>query len=196
MKKILVATSNPNKIYEMNLIFKSFNYDVELISPKDLGNFDDPVEDGKTYEENAIIKAKHFYDLFKMPTIADDSGLRITFLNEFPGIYSARFMKNHSYEVKCDELIKVLDDAPNRDAYFDCVVAYIDENGKTFTFKGENKGTIAYQRKGNEGFGYDPIFVVPEFNKTEAELGFEYKNKHSHRAKAMAKLIEYLKEHE
>lgn len=196
MKKLFIATGNENKLYEFDLIFKEFGLDIEIVSPKDFNDNSDPVEDGKTFEENAIIKAKYFYNKYHLPTIADDSGICVEFLNNFPGIYSARFMKTHSYEEKCEALITVLQDAPNRNASFNAVIAYIDENGDIHTFEGINKGTIAYKCAGNEGFGYDPIFVIPKYNKTEAELGLAYKNRYSHRALATQKFVQYLKENE
>lgn len=196
MKKLFIATGNKNKVYEFNLIFKEFNLDVELVCPSDFNDYSEPVEDGNSYEENAIIKAKYYFDKYHLPTIADDSGMNIKFLNEFPGIYSARFMKSYSYSEKNDAIIKIMEDAPYRDAKFVCVIAYIDEKGEVHTFEGINNGTIAYKQAGNEGFGYDPLFVIPEFNKTEAELGFAYKNKYSHRALACKKFVEYFIENE
>lgn len=194
--KLFIATNNKDKIFEFEQIFKEFNLNIDILTPKSFNDKNEPVENGNAFEENAIIKAKYFYDKYHYPTIADDSGLCIEFLNNFPGIYSARFMKSHSYNEKNDALIKVLEDAPNRNATFNCVIAYIDDNGKILTFEGINHGYIAYEQKGDKGFGYDPIFVVPEFNKTEAELGLEYKNKYSHRAIATKKFADYLKKNE
>lgn len=196
MKKLFIATGNKNKIYEFDLIFKEFGLDIEIVCPKDFNDETEPIEDGKSFEENAIIKAKYFYDKYHLPTIADDSGMCIEFLNGFPGIYSARFMGSHSYPEKNDVLIQIMEDSPNRNATFNAVIAYINEEGKIHTFEGINNGTIAYKQAGSEGFGFDPIFVIPEFNKTEAELGFAYKNKYSHRAIATKKFVEYLKENE
>lgn len=196
MTKLFVATSNQNKIYEFNKIFSENNIEVELVCPKDFNDFSEPIEDGKTFEDNAILKAKYFYDKYKLPTLADDSGMCIDFFNGFPGIYSARFMKNYTYHEKNELIIKALDGIDDRAATFNCVVAYIDKNGNVNTFEGINSGTIAYKEAGNEGFGYDPIFIIPEYNKTEAELGYAYKNKYSHRAKALNKFIEYYKNHE
>lgn len=196
MNKLFVATSNQNKIFEFKKIFDENKIDVELVSPKDFNDTSDPIEDGNTFEENAIIKAKFYYDKYKLPTIADDSGMCIDFFNGFPGIYSARFMNKYSYHEKNELIIKALDGIDNRKATFNCVVAYIDINGKVNSFEGINEGTIAYKEAGSEGFGYDPIFIIPEFNKTEAELGYAYKNKYSHRAKALNKFIEFYKNHE
>lgn len=196
MKKLFIATNNKNKVYEFKLIFDELNLEYELLTPSDFNDSSEPVEDGKTFEENAIIKAKYFYNKYHLPTIADDSGICVEFLNNFPGIYSARFMKTHSYEEKCEALITVLQDSPNRNASFNAVIAYIDEKGDIHTFEGINKGTIAYKCAGNEGFGYDPIFVIPKYNKTEAELGLAYKNRYSHRALATQKFVQYLKENE
>lgn len=196
MKKLLIATNNQNKMHEFKLIFKELNFDVELISPNDLNDSTEPVENGQSYQENAIIKAKFYFDRYHIPTIADDSGMNVKFLNDFPGIYSARFMSTHSYNEKNDAIIRIMEDAPNRDASFVCVIAYINENGEIKTFEGINDGKIAYKQSGDEGFGFDPLFVIPEFNKTEAELGFAYKNKYSHRALACRKLVDYIKQHE
>ena len=196
MKKLFIATNNKNKVYEFKLIFDELNLEYELLTPSDFNDSSEPVEDGKTFEENAIIKAKFYYDKYHLPTIADDSGMCIEFLNGFPGIYSARFMGSYSYPEKNDALIRIMEDAPNRNATFNCVIAYIDEKGETHTFEGINNGTIAYKQAGTEGFGFDPLFVIPEHNKTEAELGFAYKNKYSHRAIASKKLAIYLKEND
>lgn len=196
MDKLFIATNNSNKVYEFKLIFDELGLDFDIVTPKDFSDSNEPVENGLTYEENAIIKAKYYFDKYHIPTIADDSGMNIDFLNGFPGVYSARFMGSYSYPEKNDALIRIMEDAPNRDASFVCVIAYFDENGNIHTFEGINKGTIAYKQAGNEGFGFDPLFVIPEFNKTEAELGFEYKNKYSHRAIAAKKLANYLKENE
>lgn len=195
MKKLFIATGNKNKVYEFKLIFDELGLDIELLCPKDFNDDTEPVEDGLTFEENAIIKAKYYFDKYHIPTIADDSGMCIEFLNGFPGIYSARFMGSYSYPEKNDAIIKIMEDSPNRNATFNCVVAYIDEEGVTHTFEGINHGTIAFKQAGNEGFGFDPLFVIPEYNKTEAELGFAYKNKYSHRAIATKKFAEYYKEH-
>ena len=196
MKKLFIATGNPDKIKEFKKIFDENGIKFDIVSPKNFNDDSEPVENGSTFEENAIIKAKYYYDKYHLPTIADDSGMCIEFLNDFPGIYSARFMGSHSYYDKNEALITIMDDAPNRNATFNCVVCYIDESGKINTFEGINGGTIAYKQAGDEGFGYDPIFVIPEFNKTEAELGYAYKNKYSHRAKALNLFIDYLKRYE
>lgn len=196
MRKIFIATGNVNKIKEFKEIFDSMGLDIELVSPTDFNDKSEPIENGTTYAQNATIKAKYYYDKYHLPTFADDSGMEVEFLNNFPGIYSARFMASYSYKDKNDAIIRILEDAPNRNAAFICVISYIDENGEIHEFEGINKGTIAYEQKGSDGFGFDPIFVIPEFNKTEAELGLTYKNKYSHRAIATNKFIEYLKSNE
>ena len=192
MKKILIATSNAHKVKEVKDIFDSLNFDVELITPKDLdpNNKNEPVEDGDSFKENSYIKAKFYYDLYHIPTIADDSGICIDFYDGKPGIYSARWLKELSYKEKNEKITNDLKDSDNRGAQFVCGITYIDDD-QTLYFEGVLKGSIANKPQGLEGFGYDPIFIIDGQSKTTAELGEDFKKYNSHRALALRKLVEY-----
>lgn len=191
MKKIFIATGNAHKIEEFLDIFKTLNLDVELISPKDFNDTSEPVEDGKSYQENSYIKAKYFYDKYHYPTIADDSGVEIDFFDGKPGIYSARFLDGKPYSEKNDYITKQMEGSTNRGASFHCAVTYI-ENDVVKTYEGVVYGTIAPKPMGVEGFGYDPIFITNGYDKTNALMGQEFKNEHSHRAIALRKWAEDL----
>lgn len=192
MEKILIATSNAHKVKEVKDIFDSLNFDVELITPKDLdpNNKNEPVEDGASFKENSYIKAKFYYDLYHMPTIADDSGICIDFYDGKPGIYSARWLSELSYKEKNEKITSDLKDSDNRGAQFVCGITYIDDN-QTLYFEGVLKGSIANKPQGLEGFGYDPVFIIDGQSKTTAELGEDFKKYNSHRALALRKLVEY-----
>ncbi len=192
MKKILIATSNAHKVKEVKDIFDSLNFEVELITPKDLDpiNLNEPVEDGNSFKENSYIKAKYYYDLYHMPTIADDSGICIDFYDGKPGIYSARWLKELSYKEKNIKITEELKNSTNRGAQFVCGITYIDDSQSLY-FEGVLKGSIADTPCGTEGFGYDPIFIIDGQSKTTAELGEEFKKYNSHRALALRKLVEY-----
>ena len=194
MKKLFIASNNKDKLIEIKDILKRNNIDIELVSPKDFNCHDEPVEDGSTFKENAYIKAKFYYDLFHLPTIADDSGICLDFLDGGPGIHSARYLPGLTYDQKNDYILEMMKDSDNRGAKFVDALCFIDSNGNVSYYEGENEGTIAYKKAGDKGFGYDPIFVIPEYNKTEAELGPDYKDEFSHRAKALKKWIVDAKE--
>ncbi len=194
MKKIIFATGNENKMKEIRQIMGDM--DVEILSMKEAGISADIVEDGKTFEENAVIKAKAIADLTKEIVLADDSGLEIDYINKEPGIYSARYMgEDTSYHIKNQNLIDRLKDAKEeeRTARFVCAIAAAFPDGEVLTTIGTIEGTIAYEEKGENGFGYDPIFYVPEFGCTTAELSEEAKNKVSHRGNALRAMKEKLK---
>ena len=193
IEKLFVATGNAHKIKEINEILLDNGLNVKLICPKDIGDTNEPVEDGKTFKDNASIKANYWHNKTNLPTIADDSGICIEYLNNFPGIYSARFMKNHSYTEKNELIIKTLDAADNRKATFHCALSYINENGKESLFEGILNGKIADKIRGTNGFGYDPIFYIEELGKTTAELSELEKNRISHRSLAFKQWIEYVK---
>lgn len=190
MKKLFIASNNHNKILEIKDILERNGIDdIELLCPKDFDHHDEPEENGKSFRENAFIKASYYHELFHLPTIADDSGICIDYLNGLPGIHSARFLPEMDYDHKCDYIIGLLKDVRNRGARFVDCLCFIDRNDEISYYEGINEGTIAYEKAGHEGFGYDPIFVIPAYNKTEAELGAAYKDEHSHRAKALKKWI-------
>ena len=189
MEKLFVATSNAHKLEEIREILKLYGIERELVCP---ASFDEPVEDGKSFKDNALIKARYWFNKYHLPTIADDSGLTIHFFNEFPGIYSARFMQNYSYFEKNSWILKGMKNESDREAKFHCVIAYINENTEE-CFEGILQGEIADSIKGEHGFGYDPIFFLPELNKTTSELSPEEKNRLSHRSLALRKWAEYVK---
>lgn len=194
MTKLIFATGNENKMKEIRQIMSDM--DVEIISMKQAGISADIVEDGTTFEENAIIKAKAIAKLTKEIVLADDSGLEIDYINKEPGIYSARYMgEDTSYHIKNQNLIDRLKDAKDeeRSARFVCAIAAAFPDGEVLTTIGTIEGRIAYEEKGENGFGYDPIFYVPEFGCTTAELSEEDKNKVSHRGNALRAMKEKLK---
>ena len=186
MKKVIFATGNQGKMKEIREILGDL--DIELLSLKDAGIQADIVEDGKTFEENAQIKAKTICDLTGEIVLADDSGLEIDYLNKEPGIYSARYMgEDTSYRIKNAHLIQRLEGVPDeqRTARFVCAIAAAFPNGTMKTVRAAMEGRIGYEERGENGFGYDPIFWLPEYGCTSAELSMEEKNKISHRGKAL-----------
>lgn len=191
MKEIVFATGNKGKLKEVKRIFS--DTDVKILSLYDLGEVPDIIEDGETFEDNAFIKAKAIYDLYKLPTIADDSGLSIEQLNGQPGVISARYAgENCTYDDNNKQVLKELGkfEEPHL-AKFICCAVYFDAKNK-FTALGELPGEIIKEFRGQNGFGYDPIFLHAGLNKTLAELSTEEKNRISHRARAFNKLKEIL----
>lgn len=187
MKRIVLATQNENKLKEMQAIFKHFN--IQIINPP---NDFDPIEDGKTFFENSLIKAKAASILMNLPALADDSGLEIEALGGEPGIYSARWAPTHSQRIQ--KALTSLENEDNRKAQFVCTMTLTDENGELLhTTKGICKGEILKEEKGSGGFGYDPIFFIPELGKTMAELTMDEKNKISHRSIALREMIAFTK---
>jgi XTP/dITP diphosphohydrolase len=193
MKKIIFATTNENKVREVKMMMEGF--DVELYTMKDAGIDVDIVEDGTTFEENAIIKAKTIMEMTGEIALADDSGLEVDYLDGAPGIYSARFLgEETSYDVKNNYIIDKLKEAKGkeRSARFVCAMAAAFPNGEVITCKGTIEGLIAYEQKGKNGFGYDPIVYVPEYEMTTGEMAPELKNSISHRGKALEQMKEIL----
>lgn len=193
MKTFLLASTNTNKINEIEYIFKSNGFIANIKTLKDFPLQKEPEEDGMTFKENAIIKCKYYYQLFNVPCISEDSGICIKYFNNMPGVYSKRFLENFNNEDKNNFIIKMMENSSDRSASFHDVVCYIDEKGQIHTFEGVVNGEISLKQSGNEGFGYDPIFYISSENKTTAELGSVYKCNNSHRAIAIKKLIEYIK---
>lgn len=195
MKKLIFATENQGKLKEIREIMADL--DVEVLSMKEAGVQTEIEENGTTFEENAVIKARAVGKLTGELTLADDSGLEIDYLNKEPGVYSARYMgEDTSYHVKNASLIKRLEGVPmeQRTARFVCVIAAVFPDGKVETARGTIEGVIGYEERGENGFGYDPIFYVPELNCSTAELTPGQKNEISHRGKALRKMKEILKE--
>ena len=187
--KIVMATNNQNKLKEAREIFSSLG--IEIISQKEAGANINPEENGKTFAENALIKARAVYDLLKCPVIADDSGLCVDALDGRPNVYSARYAPEGK---QCEKLLQELKHIPEnqRTAQFVAVIAFLDENGKETLCEGVCQGTIGFEEVGTNGFGYDPIFLYQ--GKSFAELSSEEKNAISHRGLALRKLYEILKE--
>lgn len=196
MTKIIVATGNQNKMKEIREIIK--RDDIEFVSLKDEGLQDiEIVEDGKTFEENAVIKAKTIAHITKNIVIADDSGLEVDYLDKAPGVYSARYMgEDTPYTIKNNHIIELLKDAKGeeRSARFVCVIACVMPDGEIFTTRGTIEGRIGYEEKGENGFGYDPIFYLPERGCTTAELPPEQKNEISHRGRALKAMYKKLED--
>lgn len=193
MKRIIFATGNEGKMREIREIMADL--DVEIISMKEAGVEADIVEDGKSFEENAVIKARTIMELTNELVLADDSGLEIDYLNGEPGIYSARYMgEDTSYHIKNNNLISRLEGVEDekRTARFVCAIAAAFPNGETLTVRDTIEGRIGYEERGENGFGYDPIFYLPEYGMSSAELSPEEKNKISHRGKALRKMKEEL----
>lgn len=192
-KRMIFATGNEGKMKEVRMILADLGY--EILSLKDIGYDKEIIEDGKTFEENALIKAKTIAKERNEIVLADDSGLEVDYMDKQPGIYSARFLgEDTSYHIKNQYIIDQLKDAKpeERTARFVCAIACAFPDGKTLTTRGTIEGYIGYEERGENGFGYDPIFMVPEFNCSTSELDLEQKNKISHRGKAleaMKKLI-------
>lgn len=195
MKKIIFATGNQDKMREIREILADM--DVEVVSMKEAGIHADIEENGSTFEENAIIKAKAICDITGEITLADDSGLEIDYLDKAPGIYSARFAgEDTSYDIKNRILLDRLEGVPDeeRRARFVCAVAAVFPDGTVKVVRETIEGQIAHEIVGENGFGYDPIFYVPEYGCTTAEMTPELKNELSHRGKALRAMKKILEE--
>ena len=194
--KFVLATHNPGKLKEMGDILARFG--VEVVSPKDLGITVDVEETGATFAENAMLKAKAICAAAKLPAIADDSGLCVDALNGGPGVYSARYGgEGLDDKGRYMLLLNSMRGQPTRAAHFACAIACVFPNGDELTAEGRCDGTIAFAPMGEGGFGYDPVFFVPELKKTFGQLTAEEKSALSHRGRALAvfvaKLETYLK---
>jgi len=187
MKRLLIATKNKGKAKEIKRLFSEF-FD-EIISLADIDNEIEIVEDGTSFEENAMKKAKVLFEMYRTPTLADDSGLEVEELNGLPGVYSARYAGEKATDFdRINKLLKDLDGIENRKAKFVCIFVFIDEIGNIYKTKGVCEGSISYDPKGENGFGYDPIFIPNGYNQTFGELSDEIKNQISHRARAAKQL--------
>lgn len=196
MKKIIFATGNENKMVEVRMILADCGY--EIVSMKQAGIDIEIVEDGSTFEENATSKATVISKQKEAEgciVLADDSGLEVDYMNGEPGIYSARWEGvDTPYSVKNQKIIERLDGVPDeqRTARFVCAIAAVFPDGSVVTRRGTIEGRIAYEPAGENGFGYDPIFYVPELGKTTAQIAPEDKNKISHRGRALEMIREIL----
>lgn len=194
MKKIVFATGNKDKLREVKEIMADF--DVEVVSMKEEGIVIDIVEDGKTFEENALIKAQAIAKYTDAIVLADDSGLEVDYLNKEPGVYSARYMgEDTSYVIKNQSIIDRLEgvEKEKRTARFVCAIAAVLPDKSTMVTRQTMEGYIGYQPEGENGFGYDPIFYLDEFGCSSAALTREQKNAISHRGKALSAMKELLK---
>ena len=189
MKELIFATHNQNKVEEVKAVFKEHN----IKSLADVSYHNEIDETAKTFEGNALLKAKHIYEVFKTPVFADDSGLEVAALDGAPGIYSARYAgaeKNHKKNNA--KLLGALAQTTNRKAQFKTVIAYVNANTEIF-FEGIVKGEIATALSGTGGFGYDPLFIPEGYSETFGALPPEIKLKLSHRSRAIKALFEHLK---
>lgn len=197
MSRIIFATGNAGKMREIKEILADMN--MEILSMKEAGISADIKEDGTTFEENAVIKAKAIAELTNDIVLADDSGLEVDYLNKEPGIYSARYMgEDTSYTIKNQAIIDRLDGVPKekRTARFVCAIAAVLPDGEVLTTRGTIEGYIGTKSAGVNGFGYDPIFYVDEYGCSTAELSEEQKNEISHRGKALRAMKEQLLKYE
>lgn len=193
MRRMIFATGNENKMTEIREILGSLP--LEIMSMKQAGISADIVEDGKTFEENALIKAREVCKIAGEMVLADDSGLEIDYLNKEPGIYSARYLgEDTSYRIKNQNLIDRLEGVPDekRTARFVCAIAAAFPDGSEYVVRGTVEGIIGYEERGENGFGYDPIFYLPERGMSTAEIPPEEKNSISHRGNALRRMKEIL----
>ncbi len=191
--KVVLATRNMGKVKEIKQILRGL--DLDILTLNDFPEVPSIIEDGKTFKENAVKKARFVAEHLNMPSIADDSGLEVNAFNRRPGILSARYAgENATDEDNNRKLLKELNDIPpeKREACYRCVVALVFPSGEEETAEGSCNGFIALEPKGAGGFGYDPLFYIPEYGMTMAELPPEIKNRISHRGKAFARLKEKL----
>jgi XTP/dITP diphosphohydrolase len=193
MEKIVVASTNQGKIREIREMLNSIG--IEVIPMNEVLDEEIEIEEtGKTFKENAVIKAETIMNMIHMPTLADDSGLEVDALDKAPGIYSARFLGHDtSYDIKNQYIIDKVK-GKDRTARFICAMALAIPNEETITIEESFEGEINDKIEGENGFGYDPIFYFPPLKKTSATMSMEEKNQYSHRAKALKKLYTILKE--
>ena len=194
MKQIILATKNKNKLVEVKAVLGK---DYEVLSMEDIGIDVDVEENGTTFEENAAIKAEAICKICGKPVMADDSGLEIDYLDKKPGVLSARFLGHDtSYDIKNAKILEMLEGVPEekRTARFVCSIAVAFPDRETVVVRDTIEGIIGYESAGDNGFGYDPIFYIPELGKYSAELSLEEKNKISHRGKALRLMKQKLKE--
>ena len=186
--EILVATHNLHKKEEIQQILGT-EYIVTSLSDYNLN--DEIIEDGSTFQENALIKAKYSFEKTGKASVGDDSGLVVEALGGRPGIFSARYAGNHNFKKNIEKVLDEMKDEPNRRAYFITVLCYKDADGEHF-FEGRVYGNLTNEVFGTDGFGYDPIFVPDDYNQTFAEMKTAEKNKISHRSEALKKFLDFL----
>lgn len=191
IKQLIFASHNPGKIAEIKELLAP--YGIEVLSSADAG-LPDVEETGKTFEENAYIKARAAAQARHIPCIADDSGLCVDAIGGKPGVYTARYAPNRDFDLGMDKLLKELNDTnpQNRAAHFSCVIVIAYPDGAYKAFEGRVDGNIATQKTGKAGFGYDPIFIPTGYTRSFAEFSSEEKNKISHRGRALQKFIDFI----
>lgn len=192
--KIIFATKNVGKVKEVKLLLRELN--VQVVTMTEAGIDVDVIEDGETFEENAIKKAKEIMEISGCLVLSDDSGLEVDYLNKQPGVYSARFMgEKTSYNIKNKKILQMLEgvEEEKRTARFVSVIAAAFPDGRIVTTRGTIEGIIGHEARGENGFGYDPIFYVPELGMYTAEMEVAQKNEISHRGKALRAMKELLK---
>ena len=189
MKELILASNNAHKVEEIKSILEDYN----ILTLKDINYTEEIVEDGSTFEENALIKARTISKYSGKTAISDDSGLSVDLLDGRPGVYSARYSKEQTDEKNIEKVLLELNGQKSK-AKFVSVIALVKPDGTELTFRGECYGEIIFEKRGTNGFGYDPIFYVPSLNKTFAELSAEQKNSISHRKQSLEKFSQYLKE--
>lgn len=192
--RVVLASNNAHKAKEIKEIIGEF-FDIITLAEAGLNNFE-IIEDGNTFEENAAIKARAVFKATGLPTIADDSGLCVDYLDGSPGVYTSRFAgENATDSENIDKLLHELSGAEkeSRKARFVCVIAFMESTDEIKYFRGECDGYILKDRRGENGFGYDPIFYYPELNASLAELGESEKNRISHRFRALKKFYDSVK---
>jgi len=190
--EIFLASGNSHKIIELQQILQPMG--IKLKSTLDYSDAEEVVEDRPDLEGNALKKARYWFQKTGLPSLADDTGLEVDALDGAPGVYSARYAgENATYEENIDKLLSDIGDHKNRSAQFRTVVAYIDLEGDEHQFEGICRGEIISDKRGEKGFGYDPVFVPEGYDQTFAEISSEEKNRISHRGKAIQKFIQFLK---
>lgn len=189
MKELILASNNAHKVEEI----KSILEDYSILTLKDINYAEEIVENGTTFEENALIKARTICKYSGKTAISDDSGLSVELLDGRPGVYSARYSKEQTDEKNIEKVLLELNGQKSK-AKFVSVIALVKPDGTELTFRGECHGEIIFEKRGTNGFGYDPIFYVPSLDKTFAELSAEQKNSISHRKQSLEKFSQYLKE--
>ena len=189
MKELILASNNAHKVEEI----KSILEDYSILTLKDINYTEEIIEDGTTFEENALIKARTICKYSGKTATSDDSGLSVDILDGRPGVYSARYSKEQTDEKNIEKVLLELNGQKSK-AKFVSVIALVKPDGTELTFRGECHGEIIFEKRGTNGFGYDPIFYVPSLDKTFAELSAEQKNSISHRKQSLEKFSQYLKE--
>jgi XTP/dITP diphosphohydrolase len=186
-----MATGNPGKIREIARLLQGLG--IDIVAQSEFG-VPDADETGTTFAENSLIKARHAAEATGLPAIADDSGLSVDALDGAPGVYSARYAGDGGDEANNDKLLAALEGVEDRGAAFHCVATYVEPGGEPLVAAGEWRGEILYERRGDGGFGYDPLFFVPECGCSSAELPANEKNARSHRGQALRRLAELIEQ--